>query len=111
MGAEARPTTFCILTTGGFRGNARRLWQTARATAVHDRGNRYGLYVNGAKVQQHLLRDGDVITFGVENFYQIVFHAGIGFGSAPAVRRSVANLLTRIGTLSDLTGNVDRQAD
>ena len=27
---------------------------------IDDRGNRYGLFVNGAKVQQHALRDGDV---------------------------------------------------
>lgn len=70
---------------------------------LQDRGNRYGLFVNGAKVQQQLLRDGDVITFGVDNSYKIIFHAG----SAPAQRPapvSVANLLTRIGTLSDLTG-------
>jgi phosphoserine phosphatase RsbU/P len=64
---------------------------------------RYGLFVNGAKVQQQLLRDGDVITFGVDNSYKIIFHSG----SAPAQRPapvSVANLLTRIGTLSDLSG-------
>ena len=40
-----------------------------------DRGNRYGLFVNGAKVQQHTLRDGDLITFGLEDSYRIVFHS------------------------------------
>jgi serine phosphatase RsbU (regulator of sigma subunit) len=70
---------------------------------LHDRGNRYGLFVNGAKVQQHLLRDGDTITFGVDNGYQVIFHAGSASAQRPAPV-SVANLLTRIGTLSDLSG-------
>ena len=67
-----------------------------------DRGNRYGVFVNGAKVQQHTLRDGDLITFGLEDSYRIIFH------SAAAVhvpsQQSVANLLTRIGSISELTG-------
>jgi serine phosphatase RsbU (regulator of sigma subunit) len=70
---------------------------------LQDRGNRYGVFVNGAKVEQHLLRDGDTITFGIDDSYQIVFHAGTA-AAAPAPQESVANLLTRIGTLSDLTG-------
>ena len=65
-----------------------------------DRGNRYGLFVNGAKVQQHSLRDGDVITFGVDDSYQIVFHATSAPASPPR-QDSVANLLTRIGSISD----------
>lgn len=70
---------------------------------MHDRGNRYGLFVNGAKVQQHLLRDGDVITFGVDNGYKIIFHAGSAPAPPPAPV-SVANLLTRIGSISDFSG-------
>jgi serine phosphatase RsbU (regulator of sigma subunit) len=67
---------------------------------VEDLGNRYGVFVNGAKVQQHPLRDGDTIGFGIENSYHLVFHVG----SAPDVpaQPEVANLLTRIGSLSDL---------
>ncbi len=68
---------------------------------LQDRGNRYGLFVNGAKVQQHSLRDGDVITFGIEGSYQVVFHAA---SSAPTPHESVNLLLTRIGTLSDFAG-------
>lgn len=71
---------------------------------VQDRGNRYGLFVNGAKVQQHSLQDGDVITFGVDSSYQIVYHAASAPAS-PAPHESVANLLTRIGTLSDFSGS------
>ena len=68
-----------------------------------DRGNRYGLFVNGAKVQQHTLRDGDLITFGLEDSYRIVFHAAAAAAPAPSPQ-SVANLLTRIGSISELTG-------
>ena len=42
---------------------------------LEDRGNRYGLFVNGAKVQQHALRDGDVVTFGIDGCYEIVFRS------------------------------------
>ena len=69
---------------------------------LEDRGNRYGLFVNGAKVLQQALSDGDVITFGVDGSYQVIFH-GISL-SAPPPRSQVENLLTRIGTLSELAG-------
>lgn len=69
---------------------------------LEDLGNRYGVFVNGAKVEQQPLSDGDVIGFGIDDSYQVVFHVG----AAPDVptQPEVANLLTRIGTLSDLSG-------
>ncbi len=69
---------------------------------IEDRGNRYGLFVNGTKVEQQSLRDGDVITFGIDGSYEIIFHAAAAPAATPPVE--VANLLTRIGTLSDFTG-------
>ena len=70
---------------------------------VEDRGNRYGVFVNGVKVQQQTLCDGDFIGFGIDDSYHIVFHVG----SAPDVpeQPEVANLLTRIGSLSKLAGS------
>ena len=70
---------------------------------VEDRGNRYGVFVNGVKVQQQTLRDGDLIGFGIDDSYHIVFRVG----SAPDVpeQPEVANLLTRIGSLSKLAGS------
>jgi phosphoserine phosphatase RsbU/P len=68
-----------------------------------DRGNRYGLFVNGAKIQQHSLRDSDLITFGLEDSYQIVFHAA-ATTPPPSPHESVELLLTRIGTLSHFSG-------
>ena len=69
---------------------------------MQDRGNRSGVFVNGAKVLQHLLRDGDVITFGIDDSYQIVFHSAAA-PVPPPPPVSVANLLTRIGSISDFT--------
>ncbi len=70
---------------------------------LDDLGNRYGVFVNGVKVQQQPLRDGDRIGFGIDDSYHVVFHVG----SAPDVpaQPEVANLLTRIGTLSDLASS------
>jgi len=70
---------------------------------VEDRGNRYGVFVNGVKVQQQTLCDGDFIGFGIDDSYHIVFHVG----SAPDVpeQPEVANLLTRIGSLSQLASS------
>jgi len=71
---------------------------------IEDCGNRYGLFVNGVKVEQKLLEDGDTITFGVDGCYRIVFHCP----SSPSrqSRDSVANLLTRLGTTSDASGPI-----
>lgn len=75
---------------------------------LEDRGNRYGLFVNGVKVEQQALRDGDVITFGIDGCYEIVFHSATlpSAASLPATASepSVEVLLTRIGTLSDFAG-------
>ena len=70
---------------------------------LDDLGNRYGVFVNGVKVQQQPLRDGDRIGFGIDDSYHVIFHVG----SAPDVpsQPEVANLLTRIGTLSDLASS------
>ena len=69
---------------------------------LQDRGNRSGVFVNGAKVLQHMLRDGDVITFGIDDSYKIVFHSAAA-PVPPPPPVSVANLLTRIGSISDFT--------
>jgi phosphoserine phosphatase RsbU/P len=69
---------------------------------LEDRGNRYGLFVNGEKIQEKLLEDGDAISFGIDDGYEIVFHSP----SSPSAvsQASVAHLLTRIGTLPEVKG-------
>ncbi len=70
---------------------------------LEDRGNRYGLFVNSAKVERQTLRDGDVITFGIDGGDEIVFH--LASLPAPTPEASVENLLTRIGSITDFTGS------
>jgi serine phosphatase RsbU (regulator of sigma subunit) len=60
---------------------------------LEDRGNQLGIFVNGERLAtSRILQDGDVVTFGVENSYQLIFHP-----SAPEI--TIENLLTRMGRL------------
>ena len=45
---------------------------------LEDRGQRRGMFVNGEKAESRALNDGDVITFGMEDSYQIIFRAATG---------------------------------
>src|SRR5271156_4216016 len=58
---------------------------------LEDRGQRRGLYVNNEKVESRELQDGDIITFGLEDSYEIVFRS-----SAGANHEDLPHLLTRI---------------
>jgi phosphoserine phosphatase RsbU/P len=58
---------------------------------VEDRGQRRGLFVNGEKVDSRELQDGDSITFGLDDSYEIIFRSGKG-----ADGDSLPQLLTRI---------------
>jgi sigma-B regulation protein RsbU (phosphoserine phosphatase) len=58
---------------------------------VEDRGQRRGLFVNGEKVESRELQNGDVITFGLEDSYEIFFRSSSG-----QVDESIPHLLTRI---------------
>jgi serine phosphatase RsbU (regulator of sigma subunit) len=73
----------------------------ANSFYVEDRGQRRGLFVNGEKVESRQLQDGDAITFGLDDSYEIVFRSNSGSNEA-----SLPNLLTRIEhiTSSEPTG-------
>src|ERR1700748_2817640 len=58
---------------------------------LEDRGQRRGMFVNGEKVESRALNDGDVITFGLEDSYQVVFRSATGTSD-----ESIPQLLTRI---------------
>lgn len=60
---------------------------------LENRGQTYGVFVNGKKVDRCALDDGDAISFGFEDCYEIVFRAN-------ANNISIRNMLDRIGTLS-----------
>jgi hypothetical protein len=54
---------------------------------LEDRGQRRGIFVNGEKIQStRTLAEGDVITFGLEDSYQIIFHAGAIVGKKGSYR-------------------------
>ena len=44
---------------------------------LEDRGHRHGIFVNGEKVERRLLENGDVITFGLANCYEIIFRTSV----------------------------------
>src|SRR6202051_4858070 len=58
---------------------------------IEDRGQRRGLFVNGEKVESRLLNDGDSITFGLDDSYEIIYRS-----AANASTDSLPHLLTRI---------------
>lgn len=63
---------------------------------LEDRGHRHGIFVNGEKSEQKTLHDGDVITFGVADGYEIIFR-----GTNRA--KSIESMLDRIGSMSSST--------
>jgi len=68
---------------------------------LEDRGQRRGMFVNGEKIESRELNDGDVITFGLEDSYQLVFRSATGTSD-----EAIPQLLTRIDhmTSSESTG-------
>src|SRR3984893_5015968 len=58
---------------------------------IEDRGQRRGLFINGEKVEGRELQDGDVITFGLDDSYEIIYRS-----SAGTADDSLPHLLTRI---------------
>jgi phosphoserine phosphatase RsbU/P len=59
---------------------------------LEDRGHRRGIFVNGKKIDQIFLQNGDVISFGFDDSYQLIFRTS-------AQELSVQHLLTRIGSV------------
>jgi serine phosphatase RsbU (regulator of sigma subunit) len=68
---------------------------------VEDRGQRRGLFVNGDKVESRELQDGDSITFGLDDSYEIIFRSG-----KSSEENDLPHLLTRMEhiTSSEPTG-------
>jgi phosphoserine phosphatase RsbU/P len=64
---------------------------------LEDRGHRLGIWVNGRKVAQKMLVDGDAIEFGLEDSPKIVFRR------RPA-QHFVNSMLTRLATLPGVEG-------
>src|SRR5579871_3610064 len=43
---------------------------------LEDRGQRRGLFVNNEKIESRELQDGDIISFGLDDSYEIAFRSG-----------------------------------
>jgi serine phosphatase RsbU (regulator of sigma subunit) len=69
---------------------------------IEDRGQRRGLFVNGEKVESRELQDSDIITFGVDDSYEIIYRSAAAPGED-----SIPHLLTRMEhiTGSDAVGS------
>src|ERR1700740_2574293 len=67
---------------------------------IEDRGQRRGLFVNREKGESRELKDGDSISFGLDDSYEMIFRA------SSSADDSVPQLLTRIEhiTSSEHTG-------
>ncbi len=66
---------------------------------IEDLGQRRGLFVNGVEVEGSVaLQPDDVVTFSKKEALQLVFRSG-------ATKESLSDLLSRIGTLEDETGD------
>src|SRR6201988_1571540 len=68
---------------------------------LEDRDQRRGMFVNGEKVESRMLNDGDTVTFGLEDSYQLIFRSASG-----TAEEAIPQLLTRIDhmTSSESTG-------
>jgi serine phosphatase RsbU (regulator of sigma subunit) len=60
---------------------------------IEDRGQRWGTFVNGEKVQNRLLEEGSRITFGLTDSYELIFHNAEG-------DTSIQDIFTRIEGMS-----------
>lgn len=58
------------------------------------RGPRHGVFINEKKIDQRPLQNGDVITFGFDNSYKIIFHCD-------GADKAIQGMLTLIGGISN----------
>jgi phosphoserine phosphatase RsbU/P len=59
---------------------------------LEDRGHRRGVYVGGKQIERCALKDGDIISFGIENSYEIIFRSSVA-------DTSIQNILSRIQSM------------
>ena len=65
-----------------------------RGFCVEDRGQRRGVFVNGEKVAARTLCDGDVISFGLADSFELIFHATESSESLPELLSRMEHLST-----------------
>lgn len=71
---------------------------------LEDRGNSGGVFVNGGRISRQALEAGDVITFGAEIPYSLIFNG------SPTELSTIHRLVTRLETSgeSDPSGGLER---
>lgn len=101
IGRGAETGNHLQLTDRRISRNCAAIVMEANQYYLEDRGQRRGMYVNGEKVESRILNDGDVVTFGLEDSYQLIFRSATGTSE-----EAVPQLLTRIDhmTSSESTG-------
>jgi len=60
---------------------------------LEDRGQRWGVFVNGEKIESCALEEGSLITFGLTDSYELIFHTSEG-------DTSIQDIFTRIEGMS-----------
>src|SRR6266404_1082014 len=75
MGRGAETGNHLQLSDRRISRNCAALVVEANKHYIEDRGQRRGLFVNGEKVESRELQDGDIITFGVDDSYEIVYRS------------------------------------
>ncbi len=61
---------------------------------IENRGQKLGIFVNGEKIDQRQLNDGDVISFGLADSYEIIFRSSSNGAVVP-------DMMTLIGKIPD----------
>ena len=62
---------------------------------LEDRGQRQGVFVNGKRIERKLLEDRDVISFGIEDSYTLVFRI------TDRIAPSLQTLMTRMESVAE----------
>jgi phosphoserine phosphatase RsbU/P len=101
MGRGAETGNHLQLTDRRISRNCAAIVMEANRYYLEDRGQRRGMFVNGEKIESRMLNDGDAVTFGLEDSYQLVFRSATGTSD-----EAIPQLLTRIDhmTSSESTG-------
>ena len=78
MGRGAETGNHLQLTDRRISRNCAAIVMEANRYYLEDRGQRRGMFVNGEKVESRMLNDGDTVTFGLEDSYQLIFRSASG---------------------------------
>ena len=101
IGRGAETGNHLQLTDRRISRNCAAIVMEANRYYLEDRGQRRGMFINQEKAESRQLNDGDVITFGIEDSYQVIFRSATGTPD-----EAIPQLLTRIDhmTSSESTG-------